>query len=248
MSWAKFFSANYFTQWKICHTESFTRTGFYMWLPSSTSSASWSSISCFTRYSKPFSICSLAWCRYRCTSTLHLGFFQIMRDPYHWSYRLPPSQRSTLLWTACSKLRPRKLRNESSIVLRIVHTVRVCEYGTSTFNIRARRGVFIRELHPRLISLKIVLRPFQVFKVKLVMFYAHKKFAIVICRRSQERLLGQCLGPSTTCFRSVSKHFGGSTNCCFFSMATVILGSNLPELVWICWAHFIKKGCTRRRC
>ena len=82
---------------KFCHTEIFTCTGFYMCLPSSTSSASLSSISCFTRYSKPetsFSICSLA-----------------VRP----SYRLLLSQRPTLLWMACSKLRPRRLRSERSI-------------------------------------------------------------------------------------------------------------------------------------
>ena len=58
---------------------------FYTWLSSSTSSASWSSISCFTWYSKPletsFSICSLAWCRYCRTSTVHLGFARSCRTP-----------------------------------------------------------------------------------------------------------------------------------------------------------------------
>ena len=59
-----------------------------------------------------------------------------MWDPYRRSYRLPPSQRPTLLWTACSKLRPRKLRStgERSIVC----TVHTCKYSTSTFDIRAR--------------------------------------------------------------------------------------------------------------
>ena len=52
-SWEKIFSVNYFTQWKFCHTEIFTRTSFYMWLSSRTNSASWSPISCFTWYSKP---------------------------------------------------------------------------------------------------------------------------------------------------------------------------------------------------
>ena len=36
-SWAKIFSVNYFTQWKFCHAEIFTRTGLYTWLPSCTS-------------------------------------------------------------------------------------------------------------------------------------------------------------------------------------------------------------------
>ena len=48
----------------------------------------------------------------------------ILRDPYRRSYSLPPSQRPTLLWTVCSKLRPRKQRSERSIVPRIVRTVR----------------------------------------------------------------------------------------------------------------------------
>ena len=83
-----------------------------------------------------FSICSLAWCRYCRTSTLHLGFCPILRDPYCRSYHLLPSQRPTLLWTACSKLRPRKLRSERLIVC----TVHMCKYSycTSTFDIWAR--------------------------------------------------------------------------------------------------------------
>ena len=81
-----------------------------------------------------FSIYSLAWCHYCRTSTLHLRFCPILQDPYHQNYRLPPSQRPTLLWTACSKLRPRKLRSERSIV----RTVRACEDSTSTFDIQAR--------------------------------------------------------------------------------------------------------------
>ena len=80
-----------------------------------------------------FSICSLAWCHYCRTSTLHLRFWPILRDPYHWTYCLPPSHRPTLLWTTCSKLRSRKLRSDRSIVPRIVRTVRACEYSTSTW-------------------------------------------------------------------------------------------------------------------
>ena len=84
-----------------------------------------------------FSIYSLAWCRHCCTFTLHLGFCPIWWDPYRQSYGLLPSQRPTLLRAACSKLRPRKLRSDRSIVTRIVHTVNACKYSTSTFNILA---------------------------------------------------------------------------------------------------------------
>ena len=97
-----------------------------------------------------FSICSLAWCRYCHTSMLHPGFCPILRAPYHRSHRLLPSQRPMLLWTACSKLRLRKLRREKSIVLRIVCNVRACEYSTSTFDIQARAWLVDWELHPLL--------------------------------------------------------------------------------------------------
>ena len=133
----KIFFVELFSPVKILSLWNFYTHRFYTWLLSSTSSASWSSISCFTWYSKPLlsqSIAYWAWCRYCRTSTLNLRFCPILRDPYRWSYRLPPSQRPMLLWMACSKLRPRKLRSERSIM----HTVRMCEYGTSTFDIRAR--------------------------------------------------------------------------------------------------------------
>ena len=76
-----------------------------------------------------FSICSLAWCGYCHTSTLHLGFYPILWDPYRRSYRPLPLQRPR--WTACSKPRPRKLRSDRSII----RTVRAYEYDT---NIRTR--------------------------------------------------------------------------------------------------------------
>ena len=127
------FLANYFTQWKICHAEIFARTGFYTWLPSSTSSASWSSISCLPGIQNLFLNLQPS------LVLLLLYFCLILRDPYRRSYRLPLSQRPTLLWTVCSKLWPRKLKSKGSIVPRIVHTVHMCEYGTtgSTFDIRA---------------------------------------------------------------------------------------------------------------
>ena len=85
-------------------------------------------------------ISPLAWRRtplYCRTSTLHLGFCPILWDPYRSTHRLQLSQKPTLLWTACSKLRPRKLRNGRSIV----RTVHVCECGTSTFDRYSGWGV-----------------------------------------------------------------------------------------------------------
>ena len=60
-----------------------------------------------------FSICSLAWCRYCRTSTLHLRFARSCGTPW-WSYNLPPSQRPTLLWTACSKVTKKTTKWEIS--------------------------------------------------------------------------------------------------------------------------------------
>ena len=88
-----FYPVKFLSRWN------FYKHRFYTWLPSSISSSSWSSKSCFTWYSKPFSICSLAWCRYCRTSMLHLRFCPILLEPYCQSYRLPPSQRPMLLWT-----------------------------------------------------------------------------------------------------------------------------------------------------
>ena len=125
-SWVKIFSANYFTQWKFCHTEIFTRgCQAVLVVPHDHQSAVLPGIQNLFFLDLQPSLMSLL-------SYFHVAprVCSILRDPYRRSYSLPPSQRPTLLWTACSKLRPRKLRSERSIVPRIVRTVRACEYGT----------------------------------------------------------------------------------------------------------------------
>ena len=54
------------------------------------------------------------------------------------------------------------------------------------------------------------------FSLSFLVFFTHKlvEFLSLSARDLEERVLGQCLGPSTTCFRSISELFGGSTNCC----------------------------------
>ena len=126
-----FFFVNYFTQWKFCHAENFTHTGFIRGCQAVLVVSDDHQSAVLPGIQNLFFLnqCSLVWCPYCHNSTLHLGFCPILQDPYRRSYRLLPSQRPMLLWTACSKLRPRKLRSERSIVC----TVHACEYGTSTF-------------------------------------------------------------------------------------------------------------------
>ena len=110
-SWAKFFSANYFTQWKFYHTEIFTRgCQAVLAVPHDHQSAVYLvfKTSSFLIYSD--------WGVWR-VRLVAPQVCPILRDPYHRSYSLLPSQRPTLLWTACSNLRPRKLRSERSIDL-----------------------------------------------------------------------------------------------------------------------------------
>ena len=136
--WAKLFSANYFTQWKFItlkflHAQVFTcGCQAVLVVSHDHQSAVLPGIQ-----TSSFLICSLAWCRYCCTM-LHFGFCPILPDPYRRSYLLLPSQRPTLPWTACSKLRPRKLRSEwCTSSTRIVRTVGTCKYGINTFDIWA---------------------------------------------------------------------------------------------------------------
>ena len=83
-SWAKIFLANYFTQWKFCHAEIFSRTGFIrgcqaiLVVPHDRQSAGIQTPS--------FSIGSLAWCHYYPTSTstwrCSSGFTRSFRTPW----------------------------------------------------------------------------------------------------------------------------------------------------------------------
>ena len=115
------FLARYFTQWKICHVEIFTRTN--TWLSSGTNMIS-------NQLFFKSSSCSLAWCRYWRTSTLHLGLCPILRDPYRRSYRH---------------------RRGQHLRVSIFHTSRKRSCRGSCA-LHSGRGVFIRELHPLLPS------------------------------------------------------------------------------------------------
>ena len=138
------FSANYFAQWKFCHTGTFTRgCQAVLVVPHDHQPAVLPGVQ------------NLFFLDLQPSLMLLLSYFHvapwvcpILRDPFRRSYSLPPSQRPTLLWTACSKLRPRKLKSERSIVPRIVRTVHV----RTIFGPGPGRGVFIRELHPLLPS------------------------------------------------------------------------------------------------
>ena len=136
-SWVKFFLANYFTQWKFCHSEIFTRTDF---------TRGCQAVLVVRHDRQSAGIQTHIFLNLQ-SNLMSLLFYPILSDPYRRSYLLPPSQRPTLLWTACSKRRLREVRSEGRTGRSTVcWGSRACEYGTRYIG----RGVFIRELHPLL--------------------------------------------------------------------------------------------------
>ena len=121
---------------KILSCWNFTRTGFYTWLPNSTSSASWSSISCFTWYSKPL----LSW------SAAKLDVATVVAPrvlPDHagpLSSELSPSAiaEANAAVNGVQQAKTKETKKWEIDCAEVVHTVCVCEYGTSTFDIRAQ--------------------------------------------------------------------------------------------------------------
>ena len=78
-SWAKFFSANYFTQWKFCHTEIFTRgCQAVLVVPHDHQSAVLPGIQNLFFLDLQPSLMSRRYCR---TSTLHLRFARSCGTP-----------------------------------------------------------------------------------------------------------------------------------------------------------------------
>ena len=132
-SWAKIFSANYFTQWKFCHAEIFTRTrslASYMWLP--TSSASWSTVSW---YSNPIFL-NLQSCLMSLLSYFHVTP-RVLPDPFGpLSAELSPSAiaeaNAAVNGMQQAKIRLREVRSKGRTVQgdRSCWGSRVCEYGT----------------------------------------------------------------------------------------------------------------------